>query len=209
MDDIFEVMKNKIDVILSSARAEVFQGETRLKFNPSKCKLMVMNKVEEFNDDICGGRILFTDEHEYLGTLVSNDGLRVAEINRRLKDSTSVSNEVVQVLKSCELSKCRLRYLKNLSNACIDSKIKYGCGVWNKLLNVKLKVIKRLLELSSSTPSSLVKYDFGIIDMDIEVTMEKILLASKAIKKGVLEKCCSLQCLKRMFLGFVLNKRII
>ena len=192
VDDIFEVMKNKMDVILSSARSEVFQGETRLRFNPPKCKILIMNKKEEIDDNICGKRLAIVDEHEYLGTLVSNNGLRVAEINKRIKDSHSVTNEIVQVLASNELSRIRLRYAKTLTNACLDKKLTYGCAIWNKLNttqvkdlnNLKVKLFKRLLQLSYSTPSSLIKYEFGINDIDLECCMEKIFLACKIIQKG-------------------------
>ena len=47
VDDIIEVMKTQYDLVLSSARSEVFQGETRLNFKPSKCKIMVMNQRED------------------------------------------------------------------------------------------------------------------------------------------------------------------
>ena len=61
-------------------------------------------------------------------------------------------NEIVQVLKTTELSTVRLKYVTPLSNACLDSKVKYGCSVWSKLKAIqereinelKVKLIKRL-----------------------------------------------------------------
>ena len=101
----------------------------------------------------------------YLGTIISSDGSRNEEINQRLTDAKSVSNEIVQVLKITELSRVRLRYVNTLSNACLDSKVKYGCGVWNKLSSnqekeineLKVRLLKRVLELPYSTPSSIIK----------------------------------------------------
>ena len=51
VDDIFEVIKSQYDLVLSSARSEVFQKETRLNFKPPKCKIMVMNQEEHILDD--------------------------------------------------------------------------------------------------------------------------------------------------------------
>ena len=101
VDDIFEVVKTQYDLILSSARSEVFQKETRLHFKPPKCKIMVMNSVESILDEIGGIKLQLVDAHEYLGTIISVDGSRNAEINRRITEARSVSNEILDsVIKS-------------------------------------------------------------------------------------------------------------
>ena len=105
-------------------------------------------------------------------------------------EGKSVSNEIVQVLKTTELSRVRLKYVKMLSNACLDGKVKYGCAVWSELKsgqekelnNLKVKVMKRVLELSYSTPSSGVKYEFGLTDMNLDCMIEKVILAYTTLK---------------------------
>ena len=104
---------------LSSARSEVFQNQTRLRFKPPKCKLMVMNQKEAIEDEIGGIVLAIVNVHEYLGTLISSDGKRNEEISKRIKDAQSVSNEIVQVMKSEGLSKVRLKYIKMLMYACL------------------------------------------------------------------------------------------
>ena len=94
---------------------------------------MVMNQVEEIADEIGGMTLQQVETHEYLGTIISFDGSRNIEIDHRIAEGKSVSNEIVQVLKMSELSIIRLRYVNTLSNACLDSKVKYGCSVWSKL----------------------------------------------------------------------------
>ena len=129
-----EIIKGSLDLLLSSARVEVFEKETRLNYKPPKCKLIVMNnKKEDIEDDIKGVLLQIVQNHEYLGTFVSEDGSRNVEISSRISATKSVCNEVVQILKTTELSKVRLRYVNLLSNACVDSKVKYGCAVWNEL----------------------------------------------------------------------------
>ena len=54
VDDILEVMKTQLDLILSKRRSNVFQDETRFKFKPPKCKIMVMNRKENIKDEIRG-----------------------------------------------------------------------------------------------------------------------------------------------------------
>ena len=137
----------------------------------SKCKIMVMNQNENIEDDINGKVLVIVADHEYLGTIISNDGTRNTEIYRRIKDAQSVVNEIVLILKTTELSKVRLKYVGMLSNSCLDTKVEYGCGVWSKLSSkqekdineLKVRLIKRVLELPYSTPSSVVKYEFGIV----------------------------------------------
>ena len=191
VDDIIEIVKSQYDLLLSSARSEVFQKETRLNFKPPKCKLMVMNQAENILDEIGGIKLHQVDNYEYLGTIISADGSRNTEIDRRISETKSVSNEIVQILKTTELSRVRLRYVTILSNACVDSKVKYGCSVWNDLKNVqkkelnelKLRLLKRVLELPYSTPSSAVMYEFGVTDLDLDCLMEKVLLAYDTLKQ--------------------------
>ena len=179
-------------MVLSSARLEVFQGETRLKFKPSKCKIIVMNKMEEIKDEIGQIKLEVVELHTYLGTIISCDGSRDEEIKSRVKETNSVCNEIVQILKMTELARVRLRYVTLLSNACVDSRLKYGCAVWNKLdekqkkdINgLKMKMMKRVLELPYSTPSNAIKYEFGITDMELDVEMERIMLMCDIMKKG-------------------------
>ena len=210
VDDIFEVVRTQYDLLLSSARSEVFEKETRLNFKPTKCKVMVMNQTEHIEDDIGGTKLEQVKDHEYLGTIVSSDGSRNKEIEQRISDARSVSNEIVQVLKSTELSRVRLKYVGMLSNACLDAKVKYGCGVWNEMKSrqekdindLKVKVLKRVLELPYSTPSSGVKYEFGLTDLDLECRMEKIILAYDTLKSEGIAKELLSTMMKNKVPGF-------
>ena len=47
---------------------------------------------------------------------------------------------------------------------------------------MKVKLIKRVMELPYSTPSAAVQHEFGLIDLSLEVIMEKILFTVKVLK---------------------------
>ena len=151
---------------------------------------------KHIDDEIGGIELEQVKYYEYLGTFISDDGSRNKEIERRICDGRSVSNEIVQVLKTTELSRVRLKYVTLLSNACLDAKVKYGCAVWSELksgqekdLNsLKVKVMKRVLELPYSTPSSGIKYEFGLTDLDLDCKMEKIILAYTTLKSESIAK---------------------
>ena len=126
--------KNKmIDIIRDSALIEVFQHETRLKFKPSKCKLLVMNGKEEISDSIGKVNLEKVAAYVYLGTIVSINDKRNEEITSKIAAARAVSNEIVLIMKSVELSIVRFSFVDVLMNACLDMKLKYGSGVWNKL----------------------------------------------------------------------------
>ena len=63
-----------------------------------------------------------------------------------------------------------------LSNACVDAKVKYGCAVWNELSNgqikelnsLKVNMLKRAMELPYSTSSSIIQYEFGVTDLELD-----------------------------------------
>ena len=50
------------------------------------------------------------------------------------------------------------------------------------LNDLKVKTIKRVLVVPYSTPSSAVKYEFGVTDLDLDCYMENILLAYNTLK---------------------------
>ena len=189
VDDILEVAKGILDTLLSSARLEVFEDETGLHFKPPKCKLMVMNENEDIKDHIGAYELLKVLLHEYLGTMISCDGLRNDEIKSRINKTRSVCNEIVQILKTTELSRLRLRHVTMLSNVCVDAKVKYGCGVWNELSNgqikelnsLKVNMLKRAIELPYSTSTSVIQYEFGVTDLELDTYMEKIILACEVL----------------------------
>ena len=77
-----------------------------------------------------------------------------------------------------------------LVTSCLDSKVKYGCALWNILksfkagedLNkIKPSLIKRVLQVPSSTPSDAILYEFGINDLSLDVLIEKVILAVETL----------------------------
>ena len=63
---------------------------------------------------------------------------------------------------------------------------------------IKLNMLKRIMQLPYATPSVIVQYEFGIIDLDLEVMMEKVLLyfeilriEPSTIERKLLEKMLS------------------
>ena len=193
IDDIVEFARSEEEIIECIVGDEVFQSSSRLKFKPSKCKILLMNagagkhrEMFMLNDE----RIEVVLQYKYLGTIVSDNGSRTDDFETRVKEAQGVVNEIVQVCKSSELSSIRLKYVNLLIESCLGMKVKHGCEVWDtlseeqekKIDNLKVKVIKRVMELPYSTPSAAVKYEFGLIDFSLEILMEKVLLAVKVLK---------------------------
>ena len=104
---------------------------------------------------------------------------------KRVKDCKGVLNEVVEVRKTTGVSELRMRYVRMLINACFKSKFKHGCQVWDGFTKAEEATInkltpdtlKRTLEVPRSTPKSAVVHETGVVDMDLEVAMERVLLA--------------------------------
>ena len=88
-----------------------------------------------------------------------------------------------------------------------NAKLLYGCGVWNSLNSNQVKelnelkpnLLKRILEVPYSTPSSIVKYEFGIIDTELNCLVEKVVLVCNTInKQGLGEKLLSSMLVKNV-----------
>ena len=77
-----------------------------------------------------------------------------------------------------------------LVNACLDSKLKYGCQFWDSLRKkqvveinkVKVNLLKNIMEIPTSTPDSAIQHDFGLVDMSLEVKAEKVIVAVEVMK---------------------------
>ena len=174
--------RNEVEVIECIVGDEVFQNSSRLRFKSSKCKIITMNAgAGEYRELFILNEegIEVVLRYKYLGTLVSNDGTRTDDFEARLKDAQGVVNEIAQVCKCYELSVIRLRYVNLLIESCLCRKVTYGCEMWDTLSenqekdldNLKVKVIKRVMELPYSTPSAAVKYEFGLVDFSLEILM--------------------------------------
>ena len=168
----------------------VFERKTRLKFKVSKCKGMTMNCRKKESVVLNGEKLEEVKEQLYLGTIISSNGERFTEMNDRISKSNSVSNEIVQICKTPELSTIRLSYVKLLSSSCLDGKIKYGSALWNvlrykssqeKLDKIKPNLFKHVLQVPSATPSAAIQYEFGLNDLTLEILMEKIVLAVETL----------------------------
>ena len=186
VDDLLQATKSTESTEERNVSDEIFERKNRLNYKTSKCKIMPMNcarPIELYLDDEL---MEVVDDHVYLGSIISSNGKRLKDMQDRIKKTKSVANEIVQICKETELLKICLRYVKLLLTLCLDSTVKYGCALWDlgkskksvdDLNRMKPNVIKRVLQLPSSTPSDAVQYDFGINDLSLDVMMEKIVLA--------------------------------
>ena len=191
VDDVSDFSKSCKESDIRNVDAEVFEKKNRLNYKIRKCKVMITNSKKEYHDISLNDQLLeVVDEHEYLGTIVSENGERTVEMNRRVKQSNSVVNEIVMICRETELLFISLRYVKVLMSACLDSKIKYGCALWNvmkskkvvdDLNRIKPRLLKRVMQLPLSTPSAAVLYEFGVNDLALEVLMEKVVLAVQVL----------------------------
>ena len=175
----------------SNISCEVFEKKTRLNFKVCKCKLIGMNCKKRGAVELNGEEMEWVKEHVYLGSIISENGERYSDMKSRTSKSNSVANEIVQICTLTELADVRLVYVKLLMESCLDSKIKYGCALWNitkyktsqsKLNIIKPSLLKRVLQVPSSTPSAAIQFEFGVNDLTLEVLMEKIILAVYTLK---------------------------
>ncbi len=191
VDDLIEFNQGTDEANEKSIDSEVFEKKTRLNFKVPKCKVMTMNCPRNSGVSLNGELLDEVKEHIYLGTIISSNGERFAEMNDRIIKSNSVVNEIVQICKKTELSTIRLHYVNMLMNSCLDWKLKYGCALWNitkykntseKLNRIKPDLLKKVLELPSSTPSDAIQYEFGVNDLTLDILMEKVILAVLTLK---------------------------
>ena len=205
VDDLAQLAKCEEGSDEKNVNNEIFEKKNRLKYKVSKCKVMSRIK-EELNLCLNNEVLEVVDNHVYLGTMISKNGERVAEMKDRIQKTNSVANEIVQICKETELSRLRCRYVKLLMCACLDSKVKFGCALWNIAKNVtamtnldriKPRLLKRVMQVPSSTPNIAIQYEFGINDLSLEVLMEKVILAVQTLKLG--DERVSKQLFERMF----------
>ena len=192
VDDIVEFIRREEEIIDHLVDDDVFQCSNRLRFKSVKCKILPINSGADNLKEVfvLNGELLeLVLQHKYLGTIIERYG-RKADFEERVKIARGVVNEIVQICKSFQISTIRLKYVNMLLEACLSSTVKYGCEIWDDLSedeakridDLKVNLIKRVMELPYSTPSAAIKYEFGLVDYSLEVQMEKVLLAVKTLK---------------------------
>ncbi len=192
VDDLLEFLRNRTEVANSLVSDEIFEKESRFRFKPPKCKIMTNEQVDDqLNFSLDNSEVGVVEKHKQLGTIIAMDS-REDDIEKRIRDAQGVMNEIVLICKSPELSTLRLKYVKLLMESCLCRKITFGCEIWDRLApkhsnefdDMKAKVIKRTMMLPYSTSSLAVKYEFGLIDLSVEVLLAKVLLTIKVLKSG-------------------------
>ena len=123
-------------------------------------------------------------DHEYIGSLISVKG--------RIKDSKGVANEIVEICKTGCVSELRCTFVRLLIDSCFKSRFKHGCESWDMFTNKDVQSIncqipgicKRIMELPGSTPTTdAILHDLWLVDLDLEIKVERIILASKVTKQ--------------------------
>ena len=199
VDDIMELTKSFYDLRISNVGNESFERANRVDFKPVKCKAICMN-CEPEESELDGVRLEVVEEHKYVGTIVAKKG-RKTDMMQRIKDCKGVLNEVNEVCKTSGVSELRLRYVMMLINSCFKMKFKHGCEVWDNLTKSETETInklvpntlKRILEIPKATPSVAITHEMGGVDLDLEIAMERILLAVKV------RKMCESRIVKQLF----------
>ena len=189
VDDILEIIKSFMDLDITIVDNETFEKSNRIYFKPCKCKVMCSNCVPP--DDIKMNEAILevVNDHEYLGSIVSNKG-RKNDLKKRIADCRGVLNEIVEIARTAGVKEVCLRFMSTLVEACYKRKFKHGCEVWDDFNKMELRtinnmipnMIKRVLQIPNATPTAAIKHDMGVTDMDLEVAMERILLASKVLQ---------------------------
>ena len=188
VDDIIEMTRSVRDTNINIASNETFEKANRVDFKPPKCKVMYSNVEEKETVELNGTELEIVTDHTYLGTIVSEKG-REKDMQQRIKDCNGVLNEIVEVSNNSGIGCIRLRFVRLLTESCFKSKFKYGCEVWDLLKKAEKEkmnkmipnMIKRVLELPRSTPTNAIQHDFGIVDLNLEIEMERILLTLKVL----------------------------
>lgn len=189
VDDILEIMKTNEDLKVTVCGNETFEKTNRIEYKPSKCKLIYSNCVPSEEIKMNDSVLQVVSEHEYLGSIISVKG-RKSDLAKRIIDCKGVINEIVEVLKTEGVGEVRLQFMKTLIRSCFIKKFEHGCEVWDSLsaqekvtINKLIpNMVKRIFETPGSTPTAAVTHDTGIIDLDLEVAMERVLLASKVMQ---------------------------
>ena len=186
VDDVLELIRDNDDLRVSISADETIEKTNRTEYKPSKCKLMYSGCTPDGEIKMNDKVLEVVDEHEYLGTIVEEEG-RKSDLLKRVVDCKGVANEIVEVCKTDGIGELRLHFVKILIDCCFKSKFKHGCEVWDVFTKKDLETInglipnmmKRIMELPRSTPTDAIVHDFGIVDLELDVEMERIILACK------------------------------
>ena len=214
VDDILEIVLSFFDLNVTLTGNETFEKSNRICFKPCKCKIICCNCTPTDDIKINEAVLEVVKDHEYLGSIISEKGRR-NDLLKRIASCKGVSNEIVEICRTEGVNELCLAFMTILIDACFKSKFKHGCEVWDSFNKMDLATInrllpnmsKRILQMPGSTPTVAVKHDLGIIDLDLEVGMERILLASKILEMddSRISKRLLISMMEKRVPGFCVN----
>jgi hypothetical protein len=189
VDDLLEITRTFLDTNIGMVCNEIFERKNRLGFKPSKCKIICANCDEEEEIKLNEVVLEIVMEHVYLGTLIAKKG-RLSDLLKRINDCQGVLNEIVEICKTGGIGQIRLQFMSLLVDMCFKSKFKHGCELWDEFssknrgtVNALIpNTIKRIMQMPRSTPSNAVLHDFGGVDLEWDVRIERVLLAVQVMQ---------------------------
>ena len=98
VDDLLEMARSFDDLKVSISENETFEKANRLKFKPSKCKIICMN-CEPESVKLNDVELEVVKEHKYLGTVISFKGRR-SDLVKRISECKGVLDEIIEICKT-------------------------------------------------------------------------------------------------------------
>ena len=183
-------------VVINSA-AEIFQHRKRLRFNESKCKLLIIApksfNTSSFKLTLNNTNLPITTNETYLGDKINSKGNNESIIQDRIKAGRGALAEILAITEHIISTTSNLlisSYLCLFKSVFI-SKLLSNCQTWTKLTKQDINylekctntTLKRFLNVPISTPNCSLYLELGLLPIRYEIYLRKLTFLKKIISK--------------------------
>ena len=121
------------------------------------------------------------DEYKYLGEIISNTGSLIPHLKVKENQINAMLSQTFSVCSDSVLNQIKTELLFKVYETCMVPCLIYGCETWtlNKqeeqyMLKIQRNILRKILKVPESSPSSAVYLDTGIFPISFQVERRQL-----------------------------------
>ena len=195
VDDIADANNGPSQALAShKIITDIIVKKNRLKLPIDKCKLLRINdgKSDVNSLTVYGEPMKVEETFKYLGDTFNSKGDNVALCKHRVDKSVGSIIEIISLCKETNFGKHQIFSLMVMYQSIFLPRLLFNCESWSNLTHkdisnlqsAQLNFLRRVMEVSKSTPTAALFLELGILPVQYEIEKDAACILKKNLDIG-------------------------
>ena len=197
VDDIADPSREKASSIASNSVLEAIQHEKRIPFSAEKYKLLKINCNDSDGFKVNGIGIKVVESAGYLGDLFNIKGDNSDMCRERHLKAIGTSVELCSLSRGLSFGIKQIKSMLLLYKTVFVLRLIYSCEAWSNLKaadykmlqSAQLKFMRKILEVTRSTPTAALHLELGIWPIRYEIEIRQLFFLKRVLDKKADDPC--------------------